>query len=151
MLPLFEDFYQRLSDMHDEMKAAIHDLPQEALDWVPGEDMNSLCVLAVHTAAAERYWIGDMVGGEPSGRVRSQEFEARGLPEAELVAHLDRALQHSQQILAQLTLDDLNVMRTSPMHHNREFRAGWSLMHALEHTAVHTGHMQLTRQLWEQR
>jgi hypothetical protein len=26
----------------------------------------------------------------------------------------------------------------------------WSLLHALEHTALHLGHMQLTRQLWEQ-
>jgi ankyrin repeat protein len=27
----------------------------------------------------------------------------------------------------------------------------WCLAHALEHTALHLGHMQITRQLWEQR
>ena len=27
----------------------------------------------------------------------------------------------------------------------------WALLHALEHTAIHLGHMQIMRQLWEQR
>lgn len=26
----------------------------------------------------------------------------------------------------------------------------WRLAHALEHTALHLGHMEITRQLWEQ-
>jgi len=26
----------------------------------------------------------------------------------------------------------------------------WALLHALDHTAQHLGHMQITRQLWDQ-
>jgi hypothetical protein len=28
---------------------------------------------------------------------------------------------------------------------------GWALCHILKHTALHLGHLQITRQLWEQR
>ena len=31
----------------------------------------------------------------------------------------------------------------------REFTVAWCLLHALEHSAVHLGHMQIVRQLWE--
>ena len=82
MLPELEDYYQRLSGLHDGLKQAIAGLSAEALDWVPGPDMNSLRVLMVHTAGAERYWIGDMAGQQPSGRDRDAEFRARGLDEA---------------------------------------------------------------------
>jgi hypothetical protein len=28
---------------------------------------------------------------------------------------------------------------------------GWALLHALEHTAIHLGHIQITQQLWDQK
>ena len=34
---------------------------------------------------------------------------------------------------------------------DRNFSAGWALAHALEHTAPHLGHAQVTRQLWERK
>jgi hypothetical protein len=27
----------------------------------------------------------------------------------------------------------------------------WAVLHAVDHTALHLGHIQITRQLWEQR
>lgn len=33
---------------------------------------------------------------------------------------------------------------------NQEYTAAWAILHALEHTALHTGQIQLARQLWEQ-
>jgi hypothetical protein len=53
------DYLERLQSLHEDMKETIKELPQAALDWVTGPGMNSLCVLIVHTAGAERYWIGD--------------------------------------------------------------------------------------------
>ncbi|NIU62141.1 MAG: DUF664 domain-containing protein, partial [Gammaproteobacteria bacterium] len=38
-----------------------------------------------------------------------------------------------------------------PHPDGREFRVSWSLLHALDHVAQHTGHVQITRQLWDQR
>jgi uncharacterized damage-inducible protein DinB len=135
--------------MHEEMEKAIAGLPPQALDWSPGPEMNSMAVLVVHTAGAERYWIGDVIGQDPSGRVRAQEFETAGLTETALREKLQAVLAHSQGVLAVLSLDDLARPRRS-LRDGREVTAGWALAHTLEHTAVHTGHIQLMRQLWEQ-
>lgn len=150
MVPFFADCLARLATMHAEMEKAIAGLPTEALDWSPGPEMNSIAVLVVHTAGAERYWIGDIIGQDPSGRVRAQEFATRGLAEAALRERLQTALAHSQGVLAALLLEDLARPRYSSRH-DKDFTAGWALVHALEHTAVHTGHIQLMRQLWEQK
>lgn len=149
MTSFFQDYVQRLEDLHQMASDAIAGLSVEALDWAPGTDTNSLAVLIVHTCHAERYWISVMGGGESFDRNRSEEFQARGLTAVQLQAQLDAILAHSRQTLANLTLADLDNKHHSPMH-EQEFVVSWSLLHALEHTAEHAGQMALTRQLWEQ-
>ncbi len=145
----FADCLARLEILHSEMVQAIAGLSQEALDWSPGPEMNSMAVLAVHTAGAERYWIGDVIGQDNSGRVRDEEFVTEGLDEAALRQKLDAALAHSRGVLAALSVADLAEPRLSSRH-GEDFSVGWALVHAVEHTAVHTGHIQLMRQFWEQ-
>jgi uncharacterized damage-inducible protein DinB len=151
MLPFLADYLETLRSLHADMEHTLDGLPPEALDWSPGPDMNSLSVLATHVAGSERYWIGDVAGGEPSGRDREAEFRAKSLTAKALAARLAKTLAHSQAVLERLTLHDLELQRPSSMHDNRAFSVGWALAHALEHTAQHLGQMQLTRQLWEQR
>ena len=110
--------------------------------------MNSMAVLVTHITGAERYWIGDVVAGEPSGRDRSAEFRVKGLPTMALQQRLAGSLAYAKRVLEEMDLQDLPALRLSPRD-GRDFTAGWSLLHALEHTAIHTGHIQLTRQLWE--
>jgi uncharacterized damage-inducible protein DinB len=150
MIPLLRDYFDILTALHNGLKQAIAGLPTAALDWVPGPEMNSIAVLVVHTAGAERYWIGDVAGGQPSGRDRPAEFRTEALDEAALVAHLDRSLAESEQILGKFTLEDLSAVRRSTMH-DRECTVMWALLHALEHSANHLGHIQMARQLWEER
>ncbi|MCA9958538.1 MAG: DinB family protein [Anaerolineales bacterium] len=150
MLALFADFLERLTELHNGMETAVSGLPPEALDWVPGPEMNSLTVLVAHTAGAERYWIGDVAGQENSHRVRATEFEKTSLSESELKQLLRETLAHSRGVLARLTAADLEREYVSAVHNGRSFRAAWALLHALEHTATHLGHMQLVRQLWQQ-
>ena len=150
MLSFFADCLDRLTTLHNEMEKAIAGLTQEALDWSPGPGINSMAVLVVHTVGAERYWIGDVIGRDPSGRIREEEFETTGLDEMALRGKLGTALEHSRSTLANLTVDALAEPRYSSRH-DKDFTAGWALAHALEHTAVHTGHIQLMRQLWEQK
>jgi uncharacterized damage-inducible protein DinB len=149
MKPFFADCFDRLGTLHAEIEKAIVGLPQEALDWSPGPGMNSMAVLVVHTAGAERYWIGDVIGQDDSGRVRDEEFMTKGLDETALCGKLAAALEHSRGVLADLSVTDLDQPRRSARH-GEDFTAGWALVHALEHTAVHTGHIQLMRQLWDQ-
>jgi len=149
MLPMLEDYLERLQALHADIERSIEGLPPRALDWVPGPDMNSLGVLGVHVAGAERYWIGDVAGRDPSGRDRASEFATRGLDAAALRVRLAEALAHSQAVLEGLTLPDLEATCVSPRD-GRAFTGAWCLAHALEHTALHLGHMQLTRQLWDE-
>ncbi len=111
--------------------------------------MNSIGALVVHLTGAERYWIGDVAGRDPSGRDRAAEFRARGLDEAELKRRLDGSLAYARGLLEGLTLQDLDAARVSPRD-GREFTVAWCLAHALEHTAIHLGHIQIIRQLWDQ-
>jgi uncharacterized damage-inducible protein DinB len=138
----------RLEALHTQMSRALAGLPPEALDWAPGPEMNSLAVLATHTAGSERFWIGDVAGEEPSDRVRAAEFEATGVSVDSLQALLNSALAHSQTVLQRLRIEEMGKMRRLP--DDREVSVGWALLHTLEHTGVHTGHMELTRQLWDQ-
>ena len=150
MVNTYYEIFDRLETLHSGIKQAIDGLPQEALDWVPGSEINSLCVLVIHTAGAERYWIGDVIGGDLSDRVREEEFLAKGINAQELNDRLDEALSHSQSVLEALNLDDLEATRTSPRD-SHEYTVAWSLAHALEHTALHLGHIQIIKQLWDQK
>jgi uncharacterized damage-inducible protein DinB len=149
MLSMLEDYFERLQALHAEVHRAIAGLPPAALDWVPGPHVNSLVVLAVHLSGAERYWIGDVVGQDPSGRDRAAEFRARGWDTAALETRLAETLDHSRRVLEGLEFSDLEALRTSPRD-GRQFTVAWCLAHALEHTALHLGQMQITRQWWEQ-
>ena len=150
MLPMLEEYVERLQALHIGISQTVEGLPPPALDWVPGPETNSLGVLAVHVAGSERFWIGDMAGKDPSGRDREAEFHTRGLESTTLADRLAETLEHSCRVLERLTTSDLEATRVSPRdgHH---FTVAWCLVHALEHTSLHLGHMQLTRQLWEQR
>lgn len=152
----FADYLERFEAHYNDLEQAISGLPVTALDWVPGPDMNSLCVLVVHICGAARYWVGDLAGGEPSGRDRAAEFTAHGLTEDELRARLRASRAYIAGVLERLTLDDLARLAPAPgrpispgSEQLREFAVGWSLLHALEHTALHLRHAQITRQLWD--
>jgi len=150
MLTIFENYLELLESLHTGIHQTIEGLSTEALDWTPGPDMNSLAVLVAHIAGSERYWIGDIAGNEPSGRVRESEFQTAGVDEAALSARLEAVLAHSRTVLERLTLAELEAKRSNPRD-GREYTVAWAVFHALEHTALHLGQMQLTRQLWEQR
>jgi len=149
MQPFFADYLNRLESLHNDIKASMAGLPQAGLDWAPGAGMNSLCVLTVHVAGSERYWIGDVVAKDPSGRDREAEFHAHGLDGASLVARLDGTLAYARTVLEGLELVDLEKRCISPRD-GSESNVGWALGHILAHTGLHAGHSQLTRQLWEQ-
>ncbi|MGH2537562.1 MAG: DinB family protein [Candidatus Promineifilaceae bacterium] len=142
------DYEQTLSRLHERIGELISEAPAEALDWSPGPEMNSLAVLVAHTAGSQRYWVGRVAGQQPLERDRPAEFRTAGLDAAELAAKLDSALADTRQVLAGLTADDLSAGRWAPMQ-EREVTVGWALLHAVEHTGLHLGHMQLTCQLYD--
>jgi uncharacterized damage-inducible protein DinB len=147
MQQFFVDYFERLERLHEDAKKTLIGLKAGQLTHAPGKDMNSLSVLAVHTAAAERFWIGDVALSDPSYRNRESEFQVTKLDMAELAEKLDHSLVYIRRGLESLTLEELGQTRTTP--DGQKVTVGWCLEHVLAHTATHVGHMQLTRQFLE--
>jgi uncharacterized damage-inducible protein DinB len=148
MLPFYEALYDRFHELHQDIEKALDVLPPEELDWEPGPEMNSVSVIIVHLTGAERFLIGDVIMSDPSNRNREAEFHVAGMSKSDLVQRLTATEAYIKGALEKLTLADLEAMRTHPRHGNQVSLA-WAILHALEHTATHVGHIQMTVQLWK--
>lgn len=145
MLPALRDLHANLAWLHDGMKAVVRELPPDRLDWTPAPGASSIARLVAHVAWSERYWIGQVVGGEPAAGAREDAFAVAGLDADALRALLDGALAQAGRAMAAVAPADLE----------RDFTTGpdgpvtvmGPLAHALEHTALHAGHIELTRDL----
>ena len=149
----FQDYLQRLAELHQDILNAIDGLPAEELDWIPNQkgsgEMNTINVLVTHICGSERYWIGDIACGDDSNRVRAEEFFVSGLNSSDLSAKITAATKYADSALQKLSIDDLPLVKS----HTRDgmpVSVGWALLHALEHAAIHLGHIQITRQIWDQ-
>ena len=149
MQTFFNEYLKILQNCHKDIHDAMEGLPPAALDWTPGPDTNSIGVLVFHLTGAERYWIGDVAAQDPSERDRDAEFRVHDLSADVLKKRLTDNLEYTRTALEKFTLQDLETIRVSARD-GREFTMAWTLLHALEHTALHLGQIQLTRQLWEQ-
>ena len=91
--------------------------------------------------------MGDVIAGIQTGRDRDAEFRAKDKSLPELAAHLQESSEFMKEILSGMSLEVLETSRISPRN-NLEVTVAWALGHTLKHTAVHLGHLQITRQLW---
>lgn len=150
MNPELQNYLNLIDDLRSQVRALIAELPAEALDWRPVEGTddhatNSLAVLAAHVAGAEHYWLGEVVGELPATRNRAAEFIVQATDAAELVRRLDAVGAQTRQVLAALSPQDLDGTREAQ---GRTVPVRWAILHVIDHTALHLGHMQITYQLW---
>jgi uncharacterized damage-inducible protein DinB len=149
----FKEYLQRLDELHQDILNAIEGLPAEALDWKPIQqpknEMNSINILVTHICGSERYWIGDIACGDDSKRVRDDEFKVSDLNASELTARINLATQYAHSALENLDINELPIQKTQTRD-GQPVTVGWALLHALEHAAIHLGHIQLTRQMWDE-
>jgi uncharacterized damage-inducible protein DinB len=150
MLSELDNYLERIEDLRGQVARLLADLPAEALNWRPieGEDehaTNSLAVLATHVAGAEHFWIGEVVGGQPATRDRDAEFATEASDAASLVGLLAQVGAETREVFAALNADDLGGTRRA---RERTVPVRWCILHVIDHTALHLGHMQLTYQLW---
>lgn len=146
-----EGYLSILKDLRGQVKKGIEGLDQEGLDWrpIPGKgdlSTNSLGAIATHLAGSETYWAKEVIGGEPIHRDREAEFVAKGTGVSELQEKLDKAAHATNAVLSSLSPSELDEERK---FRDRKVTVRWGILHVIEHTAIHLGHVQLTRQLWE--
>jgi uncharacterized damage-inducible protein DinB len=150
MHPEAESYLTMLDDLRGQVRDLITGLPPEALNWQPiaGSEehaTNSLAILATHIAGAEHYWIGEVVGRLPASRDRDAEFASQATRDNELIRRLEGAERETRQVLSALGAADLAEVREA---RGRPVPVRWCILHVIDHTALHLGHMQLTYQLW---
>lgn len=145
MHPVYQASYDVLKNLHEGCLREISGLTQEELDWHVNREMNSVAVLAAHIAGAERYWMMDVLMRESSGRDRNREFATADLSAQILKKRLDSALDDVRSAFERLDVVHLTETRTSPRD-GRKCTVAWAIAHVVEHTALHLGHMQITRQ-----
>jgi uncharacterized damage-inducible protein DinB len=150
MSPELASYLQMIEDLRGQVRDLIAGLPAEALNWLPLEGTdehatNSLAVLATHIAGAEHFWIAEVVGGMPPTRDRDAEFTTRAASTAELVGIRARIGQETRQVFSNLSESDLDGTREA---RGRTIPVRWCILHVIDHSALHLGHMQLTYQLW---
>lgn len=150
MLSELDNYLKRIEDLRGQVRDLIADLPAEALNWRPVEGAeehgtNSLAVLAAHIAGAEHFWIAEVIGRQPPTRDRAAEFALRVADASELIQRLDRVAAETHTVFSALSPADLDDVRQVE---GRTVPVRWGILHVVDHTALHLGHMQLTYQLW---
>ena len=150
MIGELANYLERIEDLRGQMGDLVAGLPAEALNWRPirgeGElSVNSLAGLVAHSTGAERFWIVEVVGGGPAARNRAAEFVQEASSPKEVVDWLAETAQQTRNALASLSDADLESLRQVEDH---SLPVRWCLLHVVDHTALHLGQMQITRQLW---
>lgn len=129
-------------------------VPDDVLNRpVPLPDANTLYAIATHLAGSTEFWAVQMASGRDVGRHRQAEFRATGDGPA-LIARYERLIAAIHG-----ALDNLpdKAMESIPPQPPAEYRSTGGLgetltlrdclLHAVEHGALHQGHIQITRQL----
>jgi len=143
-----------LNHLTDEVFAALEGLPVEGLNWRPPlPNANSPFAIATHIVGSGEWWILRNLCGQARTRDREAEFHAEATPAglAPLRARFDAWLRECRAALAALPREEWERVREvpRPAGEPRWLTGRQCMLHSLEHTALHLGHLQLTRQLWE--
>src|SRR5215213_6291554 len=151
MIPFAQATETFLTKLVGQALESISGVPDDDLNgWRPAlglEDINTFYALMTHLLSAGEYWILHASAGRPSDRNRPAEFRATGSRMA-LIQRADTWMNETKDYLATLTEEDLNRAFERGGNDPRRWTVAECIMHAVEHTAVHVGHLQIQRQIW---
>jgi hypothetical protein len=155
-MPAFGRAYElQLRALVNDLFATLDGIQEEDFNtWKPaaaregGHEMNTFAALAIHTVSAAEFMTLHAVGGQPSRRNREAEFEATGSLD-EIKARFETWLEGVHELMANFADADLDRESHSVRYTERNWKTAEVLLHALDHTALHLGHLQVQRQLWE--
>jgi uncharacterized damage-inducible protein DinB len=124
-------------DYLPKIERCVSQLTPEQIWFRANDASNSIGNLLLHLAGSSRYWAIEVIGGQPTGRVRQQEFDRREpLAADRLVADLRAAVADVDRRLAELSAETLLEKRMSS---DEEMTVLWCVYHIVEHFSMHTG------------
>lgn len=147
------DFADVLEAIGRGALSELEGLSEETLNRpLPLPETNSLFALATHLAGSAEFWVVQAAAGRDIQRDRDAEFRAHGSYE-DIKARIEAMLSATRQVLESMTSEQMDQPAAEP---NR--RVSWRpapqpmrvrdcLLHAVEHAALHQGHIQITRQI----
>lgn len=152
MIPEGEQFYKYLVLARDSILRELEAVPPEALNWPLGmPETNTLYASAFHAASSTNYWVVAYVGGGSMERDRLAEFRTSG-DMASLKARWQQTLDQSRVVFERLSEGDYESLREVALGPSAQrWPVRECLLHVIEHANTHLGHIQLARQLWEQK
>jgi hypothetical protein len=139
----------------EEILATLDGIPDDDLNtWLPGAssngggEMNTFAAIAIHTASAGAWMLNHQVLGEDVVRDREAEFHATA-SRAEIEQRYAAWMDEMAAKLAEIESVDLEAAPPTVRKGREDWnRAHW-LLHVVDHTGLHLGHLQIHRQLWE--
>lgn len=135
------------ADLHRRLREAVAGLDAAALDGAPVAGANSLCVLITHLLASELDWLGT-AAGQAVRRDRESEFATTGRGAEQLTAQITATAEAIPSLIHAALANGLTTVRHQ-LRMDREVTVAYCLLHSVQHTAEHVGHVELTRQLIE--
>ncbi len=140
---------RNLRQLVDELRGVPDEELNRPLDIQPS---NTLYQLGFHVLGSARYWAITLAGGEDFHRDRPAEFVSSGSGGG-LLADLEALVERVHAQLDPLDSGDMEARVADQAgfrpgsRGDRDMTLRGSLLHALEHTALHLGHAQISRQL----
>ena len=137
-----------LTHLRESAISKLEGLDAEQLRWRPAPTANSLGAIVVHLGYAERLWLRVFFAGEEmdlSWREHMFELPA-GWSTADVVAFYRAETAAADAVLDRATSFDLRSASE-----RRPSTLRWIVVHLLEETARHCGHMDITRELLDGR
>ena len=132
------------------IRDAIKGLDDQAVNWKPlTKETNSIYAILTHLTGTQNSWMKQTIAGIPIKRDRETELRASGNM-SDAVMRWENMDKEVDAILTNLTQAQLRETRKTSGPFG-EVTVQWCILHQISHYAVHLGHIQLTRQAWEQR
>ncbi len=137
-----------LAHLRESAIYKLEDLDDEQLRWRPAPTANSLGVIGVHLGYGERLWLRAIFAGEEMDMSwRAHMFE---LPDGWSAADVI-AFYRAESAAADAVLDAVDTFDLPSRGPIRPTTLRWAVVHVIEETARHVGHMDITRELLDGR
>ncbi|MHA2105450.1 MAG: DinB family protein [Candidatus Hodarchaeales archaeon] len=126
-----------MDDQRTHVRKILKDLTNDACNWNPQADRNSIAVLIEHLTGAEAFWFQEIIMGQKVNRVRDKEFEYRYRSKKELKTAYEYMVKSTRDILTNKLSDDNLSEQRAVWGESKTVL--WILLHMIEHNHYHNG------------